>query len=122
MPVGSGVNQYTGAVEDDGRDNTDLLDGLQDEPIHECDELPEDRFHQADIVSQHMIDTREKQRMEKVRPKPAICFFDVGATTVLKVIDTSPVRCRLIPLLMYSSLHNIGYQVYMSFFLRHYVQ
>lgn len=91
------MNQYTGAVEDDGRDNTDLLDGLQDEPIHECDELPEDRFHQADIVSQHMIDTREKQRMEKVRPKPAICFFDVGATAVLKSDGTPHLlffRCR----------------------------
>lgn len=68
-----GVNQYTGAVEDDDTsDNVDRLDGMQGEPIQEepiqaRDELPEDRFHQADIVSQHMIDTREKQRMEKVR-------------------------------------------------------
>lgn len=74
------MNQYTGAVEDDPSDNIDLLDGLQDEPIQDRDELPEDRFHQADIVSQHMIDTREKQRMEKVCPKPAILFSLVGET------------------------------------------
>eukprot|EP00904_Undaria_pinnatifida_P013093 jgi/Undpi1/8914/HiC_scaffold_25.g11375.m1 len=67
-----GVNQYTGAVEGDGTsDNVDLMDGVQGDPVHEepiqdRDELPEDRFHQADIVSQHMIDTREKQRMEKI--------------------------------------------------------
>lgn len=73
--VGAGVNQYTGAVEDDPGDTIDLLDGLQDEPIQDRDELPEDRFHQADIVSQHMIDTREKQRTEKVRPRPSILFF-----------------------------------------------
>ena len=70
--VQAGVNQYTGAVEGDGTsDNVDLIDGMQgdpvqEEPIQDRDELPEDRFHQADIVSQHMIDTREKQRMEKV--------------------------------------------------------
>lgn len=67
MCDGKGVNQYTGAVEDDTNDDLDLAQEVGDDPIHDKDKLPEDRFHQADIVSQHMIDTREKQRLEKVR-------------------------------------------------------
>ncbi|CAN0353993.1 unnamed protein product, partial [Ectocarpus sp. 8 AP-2014] len=70
----AGVNQYTGAAEgDDADSNHDLLpEGVdrnqekQEEPIGEGESLPEERFHRADIVSQHMIDTREQQRKEKI--------------------------------------------------------
>ena len=79
------MNQYTGAAEgDDASKDLDLVgqdqghphatatgDGEQDAPIGEEDVLPEERFHRADMVSQQMIDTREKQRKEKasaVRP------------------------------------------------------
>lgn len=58
----AGVDQYTGAPlgeRDDGQAN---LDG----PIRESDLLPEERFHRADLISRHMIDTREKQRKDKV--------------------------------------------------------
>ncbi|CAM9412778.1 unnamed protein product [Ectocarpus sp. 12 AP-2014] len=68
-----GVNQYTGAAEGDDADNNhDLLpEGVdrnqrEEEPIGEGESLPEERFHRADIVSQHMIDTREQQRKEKI--------------------------------------------------------
>lgn len=60
------MNQYTGTVEDGGNDNCDLLRHLEEEPIREGEQLPEERFHKADTVSQHMIDSREKQRQEKV--------------------------------------------------------
>ncbi|CAB1107569.1 unnamed protein product [Ectocarpus sp. CCAP 1310/34] len=58
-----GVNQYTGAAEGDDADNNhDVLpegvDRKQEEPIGEGESLPEERFHRADIVSQHMIETR----------------------------------------------------------------
>ncbi len=83
----SGVNKYTGIEEEDHASNDHDLDlvgqgtgtGLdpnqdrnedegvdEDAPIAEGDCLPEELFHRADIVSQHMIDTREKQRKEKV--------------------------------------------------------
>lgn len=73
------MNQYTGEEEGGDQDSThDLLGHGQDqfqgqlggkgqeEPIGEEDNLPEERFHRADIVSQDMIDTRERQRKEKV--------------------------------------------------------
>lgn len=83
-----GVNQYTGEPEgDDASNEHDLIgqgqdqngivnqdkdqDKDQDCPIGEEDNLPEERFHRADVVSQHMIDTREKQRQEKVSTKKA---------------------------------------------------
>lgn len=80
------MNQYTGAAEgDDASKDLDALgqeqgrphapaaaaegaaggEGQDDAPIGEEDVLPEERFHRADIVSQQMIDTREKQRKEK---------------------------------------------------------
>ena len=76
----SGVNKYTGIAEEDDAGNDHDLDLLgkgtgqdqdthdrEDAPIAEGHCLPEERFHRADIVSQHMIDTREQQRKEKVR-------------------------------------------------------
>lgn len=57
----AGVDQYTGIpLEQEDRQST--MDG----PIGESDLLPEERFHRADMISQHMIDTRERQRQEKV--------------------------------------------------------
>lgn len=38
----------------------------EDTPYREGDSLPEDRFHKADIISQHAIETRQHQRREKV--------------------------------------------------------
>ncbi|CAM9230130.1 unnamed protein product [Scytosiphon promiscuus] len=76
-----GVNQYTGVAEEEGGDHDSTYDRLgkdqdcfQDQakdknqqlPVGEGDDLPEERFHRADIVSQHMIDTRERQRKEKI--------------------------------------------------------
>lgn len=84
-----GVNQYTGAPEGDDasndhdvlghgqdQDGIDIQDPDQDQnqecPVgEEEDVLPEERFHRADVISQHMIDTREKQRQEKVSTKEA---------------------------------------------------
>lgn len=60
------MNHYTGASEGDTDENYDTLNTHEDGPIQEEDRLPEERFHQADIASQHMIDTREQQRKEKV--------------------------------------------------------
>lgn len=61
LPDALGVDQYTGAP-DGSEDGEPNLDG----PIRESESLPEDRFHRADMVSQHMIDAREKQRKDKV--------------------------------------------------------
>lgn len=40
----------------------------EDTPYREGDSLPEDRFHKADIISQHAINSREQwhQSREKV--------------------------------------------------------
>lgn len=63
-----GVNQYTGTAEGGEADDCDLLVPAAEEgPIRDGEELPEERFHRADIISQHMVDTREKQRKEKVQ-------------------------------------------------------
>lgn len=94
----SGVNQYTGAAEGDDADNNhDLLpegvDRNQEEeegPIGEGESLPEERFHRADIVSQHMIDTREQQRKEKVRLH-SLAFFPCHGWTSS--------ACALVPIL-----------------------
>lgn len=80
------MNQYTGAPEEDDASNDhDTLgqvhdqngrkDPVQDYPIAEEDNLPEERFHRADIVSQHMIDTRERQRKEKVSTQAVVTAF-----------------------------------------------
>lgn len=60
------------ADQDQGRDRDrdQGQDRGHDAPIGEDDVLPEERFHRADIVSQQMMDTREKQRKEKASEAP----------------------------------------------------
>ncbi|CAM9583386.1 unnamed protein product [Ascophyllum nodosum] len=63
-----GFHPHSGSECDEG--DADADDNRRDEvetPICEGDELPEDEFHKADIVSQHVIDTRERQRREKIQ-------------------------------------------------------
>lgn len=97
-PDRPGVNQYTGAAEGDdasndhdllgqGQDHNGIEDQDQDCPIAEEDSLPEERFHRADIVSQHMIDTREKQRQEKVSTNASIsCMLDTYCLHIFRFI------------------------------------
>jgi hypothetical protein len=65
------VNKYTGLKEESNPDHTPGEPSLPVLPTSisstEDQVLPEDKFHQHDIVSQHMIDSREQQRQEKVR-------------------------------------------------------
>lgn len=61
-----GVDPYTGTPEEEDEGENGMHATPMEAPIGEDDRLPEERFHQADMVSQHMIDTREKQRKEKV--------------------------------------------------------
>lgn len=62
FPLKAGVNKYTGLPEGDH----DELPA-DERPIQMDEQLPEERFHHADMVSQHMIEAREKERQEKVR-------------------------------------------------------
>lgn len=61
----AGVNPYTGLPESSEARGTPSSWG--EDPVREDEELPEDRFHQGDMVSRHMIDSREQQRKEKVK-------------------------------------------------------
>lgn len=62
-----GINQYTGTADGNGGDGCRISDDGIKGPFEEEEMFPEERFHRADVVSQHMIDRREEQRNEKVR-------------------------------------------------------
>lgn len=63
---GVSSRQVSSDVNEANIDVRDSRSHEEDTPYREGDSLPEDRFHKADIISQHAIDTRQHQRREKV--------------------------------------------------------
>ncbi|CAM9487690.1 unnamed protein product [Chrysoparadoxa australica] len=62
LKLPKGANKYTGEAEEDSAG----IPGESNGPITEDDVLPEYKFHQKDIVSQHLIETRERERLAKI--------------------------------------------------------